>query len=275
MNISEVKEVPIGDIVLQGINVRKDLDTPNSHLLLGELAESIRANGLMQPIVLRGTSDSPPPYDVVVGSRRFLAHQKLGKPTILATFTGEISEIDALAMSLSENLLRQDMNVADTMDAVTKLYVHYGRDERKVKAKLGLSIKSIRRFIHIKEAGTPKIQTMLAEKQISLQDAKRAITAGQGNPEKVDEMIDWLVGGVSKPAKIRASEFAENNPDASFQQISDYASKPRLEPTVIVNLPLKIHKALETAVGQVNQEAEEIMLAALKEWLITNNFLVE
>ncbi len=274
MNISIVKEVPLEQIVLQGINVRTDLDTPNSQLLLEELAESIRVNGLMQPIVLRGTIDNPP-YDVVVGSRRFRAHQMLGEPTILATFTGDISEIDALAMSLSENLLRQDMNEADTMDAVTKLYVHFGRDERKVKEKLGMSIKSIRRFIHIKEQGTPEIQSMLADKQISLQQAKRAITAGQGNPEKMNAMAEWLVSGVPKPAQRRALEYSEIHPGASFKEIITDALKPKLEPTVIVNLPFKIHKALELAVGQVNQEAEEIMLSALKDWLITNNFLVE
>jgi ParB-like chromosome segregation protein Spo0J len=203
-----------------------------------------------------------------------LAHQKLNRPTILATFTGQIDDMDALALSLSENLLRQDLNFLDTMNAVTALYIHYGRDERKVKAKLGLSIKSIRRFIRIQESGTDKIKKLLDEKKISPQDAKRVITAAQGDATKADALVDAIVG-MSKPQKIRAVEFGENHPDASLEQITKFATTPKIEPTVIVNLPLKIQKALEAAVDQVQQDPEEIILGALKEWLITNDFLTE
>lgn len=171
MVISEVREIPLGDIQLQGANVRSDLQSPNSQEGLQELAESIKVNGLMQPIVLRGTWGKPP-YDVIVGQRRFLAHQLLKTPTIKATFTGEIGDTEALILSLSENLLRQELNHADIAKAVTALYEEFGKDEYRVKAKLGLSIKAIRNYITVEAQATPKIKQMLQESRISMADAK-------------------------------------------------------------------------------------------------------
>ena len=100
MNVQSVYDIPLRDIELQGANVRSDLNTPNSLEGLNELAESIRLHGFMQPIVLRGTWGNPP-YDVIVGQRRFLAHQMLEVATIKATFTGEIGDTEALILSLS------------------------------------------------------------------------------------------------------------------------------------------------------------------------------
>lgn len=105
MLIGEVKNVKISEIERLGGNVRSDLESEYSQEGLRELAESIRINGLMQPVVLRGTFGSPP-YDVIVGQRRFLAHKILQKEEIKAVFVGEISNTDALVLSLSENLLR-------------------------------------------------------------------------------------------------------------------------------------------------------------------------
>lgn len=160
MRTSEVKEVQLSDIQLQGINVRSDLNSANSQIALAELAASIKENGLMQPIVLRGPEDKKP-YDVVVGQRRFLAHQLLALPTIKATFTEQISDTDALVLSLSENLLRQDLNQADIMRVVTNLYEQFGKDEYKVKEKLGLSIKAIRGYIKVESQATPKMLAMI------------------------------------------------------------------------------------------------------------------
>lgn len=273
MDISKVVEVPLKDITLQGVNVRSDLTSENSQLHLNELAESIKVNGLMQPIVLKGI-EGQPPYDVVVGQRRFMAHQLLGKETILATFTGEIDEYEALALSLSENLLRQELNHSDIMDAVTKLYIHFGRDEYKVKEKLGLSIKTIRSYLKIQEYATDKIKQMLFEGKINPTDAKRAIDAAQGDMSKADRMIDELAK-MTKHQKIRAVEYGKSNQSATAEQITKFAKTPKLEETLILNLSPKVKKALEKAAEKTNLDAEVIVISALKDWLAVNDFLVE
>ena len=227
----------------------------------------------MQPIVLKGEFGKGKPYDVVVGQRRFLAHQLLNLPTIKATFTGEISDLDALVLSLSENLLRQDLNHSDIMDAVTKLYTAYGNDERIVKEKLGLSIKAIRSYIKVEAQATPKIKQMLRDNQLSLMDAKRAIVASQGDDSKADLLVDSLVN-MTKHEKIRAVEFGQNNPNASSQDIVIKAQTPKIEETVILNLPLKVSKALKKASESLSKDSEEIIMDALTNWLKTNDFLL-
>ena len=100
MNITKIEDVKMADIRLQGANVRSDLNSPNSKEELNELATNISVNGLLQPIDLRGTSGNPP-YDVIVGKRRFLAHQLLGAKSIKATLSGNIEDMNALLLSLS------------------------------------------------------------------------------------------------------------------------------------------------------------------------------
>lgn len=175
MDITQVFEVPIENIKLQGSNVRSDLESPNSQENLRELAENIKINGLLQPIVLRGV-EGEPPYDVIVGQRRFLAHQILGAKTIKATFSGEIDKMDALLLSLSENMCRQEMNFEDTSNAITVLYQHFDNDEYKVQQHTGFSIRTIRSYIKIDAHATEKIKSLIRNNKISMADAKRAFT---------------------------------------------------------------------------------------------------
>lgn len=271
MDISKVLDVPLSDIRLDGINVRSDLQSPFSLEGIEELAENIKINGLLQPIVLRGV-EGKPPYDVIVGQRRFLAHQKLNAPSIKATFTGNLDNIQSLLLSLSENMCRQEMNFNDTSNAITKLYNHYGKDEYKVQAHTGFSIRMIRSHIKIVEQATDKIKSYLKQGTISMSDAKRAIDASQGNAKKADELIDQL-SKLTKYEKNRLVEAGSKKPNASADELLADAKKPRLEETLILNLPPKIHKALVEASKQLSLELEEVTMNALISWLQVHEFL--
>lgn len=271
MQTSQVQEIPLSDIQLQGVNVRSDLKLKNSQVALDELAESIRINGLMQPVLLRGPAGNKP-YDVVVGQRRFLAHQRLGLSTIKASFTDTISDTDAIILSLSENLLRQDLNETDIMRVVTNLYEKFGRDEYKVKEKLGLSITAIRRYLNVDATATPEIKSMISNGRLSLLDAKRAIEAAQGDPEKANAIVGQMVT-MTKHDIRRAADFGKSNPTATADEIVNYALTPAFEPTVILNLPLRVSKALKAASEALIKDSEEIIMDALTDWLMVNDFL--
>lgn len=274
MNISEIHEIALTDIQLSGVNVRTDLNSANSRENLAELAESIRVNGLMQPIVLKGVLGADLPYDVVVGQRRFLAHKLLGLTSIKATFTGEISDLDALVLSLSENLLRQELNHSDIAKAVTKLYEEFGNNEYKVKEKLGLSIKAIRNYITVEAQATPEIKVMLQNGQISMADAKRVIIAAQGDANKANNFA-MQVSSLTKHEKIRAVEYGKSNPDATVSELISKAQTPKIEESIILNLPFKVSKALKKATAQLEVDSEEIIMSALTDWLKNNDFLIE
>lgn len=271
MDISVVKDVPMADIGLQGVNVRSDLTSEFSQEGIHELAENIRINGLLQPIVLRGTYGNPP-YDVIVGQRRFLAHKEIGAETIKATFSGDIDEMQSLLLSLSENMCRQEMNFTDTQKAITKLYYHFGKDEYKVKEHTGFSIRMIRSYLKIEEQATEKIKGLLAEGKITMADAKRAIDASQGDVAKADELVEQI-RKMTKYEKTRLVEVGSKNPKASVQELIEDAKKPRLEETIILNVPPKVHKALLEASKQLSLEIEQVTMTALINWLQTNEFL--
>ena len=272
MIIGEVEDVLMSEIELQGANVRSDSDSEYSKESLRELAESISINGLMQPIVLRGTFGNPK-YDVLVGQRRFRAHKLLGKEKIKAVFAGDVSNTEALILSLSENLLRQEMNRADIGDAVTKLYKEFGNDEYAVRDKLGLSIRAIRDYIKIEDQATPEMKLMIREDKLSLADAKRVILAAQGNSDKANAMAA-TISEMTKYEKTRAVEFGRNNPEATAQEIVEKAKTPRFEESLIINLPLKVSKALKKAAQTLRLESEEIAMNALTDWLKLNEFLL-
>ncbi|HWZ23178.1 MAG TPA: ParB/RepB/Spo0J family partition protein [Cytophagaceae bacterium] len=271
MNISNVVDVPMGEIRLAGINVRSDLKSEFSREGINELADNIKINGLLQPIVLKGIQGKPP-YDVIVGQRRYLAHQQLKEKTIKATFSGDLNEMQSLLLSLSENMCRQEMNFNDISIAITKLYNHFEKDEYKVKAHTGFSIQTIRSHVKIEELATEKIKGFLSQGKITMADAKRAIDASQGDRRKADQLIDELAK-LTKYEKNRLVEAGSKNPKASAAELLEDAKKPRLEETLILNLPPKIHKALLEASQRLSLEVEEVTMNALVSWLQTNEFL--
>lgn len=271
MDISKVILVPIADIKLQGDNVRSDLTSEFSKEGIQELAENIKINGLLQPIVLKGNFGKPP-YDVIVGQRRYLAHKLLGEQEIEATFTGDIDEMQSLLLSLSENMCRQEMNFQDTSNAITKLYNHYGKDETRVKEHTGFSLRMIRSFVKIEEQATTKIKAYLGEGKISMADAKRAIDAAQGDDEKADAIIEEL-GKLTKYEKKRLVEAGTKNPSATVGTLLEDAKKPRLEESIIINIPPVVLEALTKASKQLSIDFEELTLNALVTWLRTNEFL--
>jgi ParB family chromosome partitioning protein len=271
--MENIQEIPLTHIEVKDSNVRTDLNSPNSQDNLKELAENIRLNGLLQPIVLRGTYGKPP-YEVIVGQRRFLAHQLLGEKNINAVFSAVKDDIGALLLSLSENMCRQEMNFEDTSNAITKLYTYYKKDERQVQAHTGFSIQKIRSYIKIEEQATPKIKQLLIDRKVSLQDAKRAIDASQGDPDKADALVDELAK-LTTYEKKRLLDASGKNPKASVNDLIQDAKKPRWEETVILNLTPEVSAALRLATEKLSMDAERLAMDALINWLTVNDFLIE
>src|SRR5438132_9477232 len=115
--IKGLKEIPLEDLVIGKGQVRvrdvgKEID---------ELADSISKVGLLEPIVVC-PAEKPGKFQILTGQRRFLAHQQLRKKTIMAVILDEpVDEMSAKALSLTENLIRRDLNSRDLIDACTAL----------------------------------------------------------------------------------------------------------------------------------------------------------
>ena len=104
----QAMELPIGQVFPSPINVRREVGD------VSELTDSIREQGILEPLVVRPTQDGN--YEVIIGSRRLASAKELGLP-VVPVVVQEISDADAIVRSLVENLQRGDLSLEDRVEA--------------------------------------------------------------------------------------------------------------------------------------------------------------
>lgn len=267
--LDQVYVVPLKDIEVSDDNVR--VSAPAD---LDELAASIKQHGLLQPVVLAGEWGKPP-YQLISGQRRFLAHQQVIKcKTIKALFAGPLSKTEAVVRSLVENLQRQELEYDDTARAVTYLYEKMGKSDVKVHQATGLSLKKVREFIEIEAQASPKVKHLLKSKKISPIDVKRAIRASLGDRAKAEELIDLIVEhNPTAHQKRRLALYGTRDQKATAKQLLDQAMKPHVERSLAIALPEEIRSALESATKALEMDPEELATKVLTEWLNQQGFM--
>ena len=269
MSFSNVYEIPLTEIEISELNVREGNKTKD----LDQLADSIKQHGLMQPVVLVGTYGKPP-YKLIAGQRRFLAHELIPKKKIRAVFAGKrLGDEKMIALSLIENLQTVDLNHADSMKAVTALYEHYGKNDRKVHEATGLSLRRVRDYISIESQASPKIKEMI-RKGVSTADVKRALKAAQSNLRKAEKLLELMAQyQLTKYQKNRIVEFGEEDAELSAENILERARKPRVEEKIMVSLPEIVRAGLQRATEEMTMEAEELVFEVLEGWLNEQGFI--
>ena len=117
---------------------------------LYELAESIRAQGIMQPILVRKLTDgsNAGKYEIIAGERRWRAAQKNGAKTIPA-IVREYSDIETTEIALIENLQRENLNAIEEAGAYQRLVNEFGLTQEELAKKIGRSRSHIANFIRL------------------------------------------------------------------------------------------------------------------------------
>jgi ParB family chromosome partitioning protein len=120
---------------------------------LAELAASIEASGVIQPIVVRlggagsvGKADGR--YTLIMGERRLLASKKAGKTTIPAVVR-EVSNVQAMEMTIIENLQREDLNPMEQANAYARLSRDFHMTQEQMAARTGANRASIGNFLRL------------------------------------------------------------------------------------------------------------------------------
>jgi ParB family chromosome partitioning protein len=112
-----LREIPVGDITPNRFQPRRTFD----EAALGELADSIAASGLLQPIVVRAAGNR---FELVAGERRWRAVQRLGWPRIPA-LVRDFDDRMALSLALIENLQRDDLSPLDAAHGYQRLAAEF------------------------------------------------------------------------------------------------------------------------------------------------------
>lgn len=139
---------------------------------IDELVESIRVHGQLEPIIVAPTEDEEGYYEILAGQRRWLAMRRLGATRIAAAIIEERPDKDvASALSISENLIRRDLNTLDLIDACTRLYHKYG-SIKAVAERFGLPYGRVRRYVKFDRL-RPALKELVRSGEIDLRAALR------------------------------------------------------------------------------------------------------
>jgi ParB family chromosome partitioning protein len=153
-----VKDIAIQDVDVSEFNTRKNLIDGQDDSRIDDLARSIEKQGLLSPITVFQKPDGK--YALIAGQRRMLACQRLEWSTIPAIVRDTMSEADATAVSLVENVHRADMNPIDKARAFKTLATKFG-NLPSVSHETGVGVSTIRKYIQLLDLA-PELQKQLA-----------------------------------------------------------------------------------------------------------------
>ncbi|OGE81840.1 MAG: hypothetical protein A2826_02560 [Candidatus Doudnabacteria bacterium RIFCSPHIGHO2_01_FULL_43_23] len=183
-NHNMVEMVPINKIVANPYQPRKTFDGQK----LAELADSIKFQGIIQPLVLVKTSDG---YEILVGERRYRASMIAGLKEVPAIIRGEMSDRVKLELALIENVQREDLNSIEEARAYARLSDEFNLTQEQIAKKVGKSrpaIANVMRLLNL----PAQIQRAVIENKIT-EGHGRALLPLEHQQETQMEVFEWVL----------------------------------------------------------------------------------
>jgi ParB family chromosome partitioning protein len=185
-------EIPIQQLTAGKYQPRHEVLSSN----LEPLMESIRAQGIIQPIIVRPLSDNR--YEIIAGERRFRAAELLGL-TSVPVIVKEVKDEHAIAMALIENIQREDLNPIEEAIAFERLAKEFNLTHIQVAETLGKSRTTITNSIRLLSLGDD-IKKMLVRKEIEVGHAKVLLSLRTEQQRQIAQKI------VQKGLSVRETE---------------------------------------------------------------------
>ncbi len=158
-----IRDVPVAQITSNPYQPRQQWDEKK----LFELAESIKANGLIQPVLLRPMGDK---YQLIAGERRLKAVEMAGMSTIKAIIR-QATEEQMLEWALVENIHRDDLGVLERAQAYKRYVESFSLTQQEAAGRLGEDRATIANYMRLLELDD-EIKQMLNDKVISMGHAR-------------------------------------------------------------------------------------------------------
>jgi ParB family chromosome partitioning protein len=150
--------------------------------LLEDLVASIKVTGVIQPLIVRPMSGFPHQFEVVAGERRFRAAQLAGLADVPAIIR-EFSDQEAIAISLIENIQREELNPADEARALKKLIEEFALTHEQVAHAIGRSRATVSNLLRLLDL-PGEVTTLIDSRAISMGHA-RALLGLEDDAERV------------------------------------------------------------------------------------------
>jgi ParB family chromosome partitioning protein len=209
---------------------------------LDELSASIKASGVIQPVIVRRQGAG---YQLVAGERRWRAARQAGLPRIPA-IVREVTDAESLELALVENLLREDLNPMEEAEAFDKLLARFAWTQEELAQRIGKERSSIANALRLLRLPSP-IQEDLRTGRLTMGHARAllALTTPAEQLRLRDEILahDW---------SVRATE------DTVRATVADRPRRPkqRRRSAELAALEERLQRALMTRVRLVGSERQ-------------------
>ncbi|MEX1033082.1 MAG: ParB/RepB/Spo0J family partition protein [Cellvibrionaceae bacterium] len=188
----DLNHIPLDQIQRGKYQPRRDIQ-PEA---LEELAESIRAQGVMQPIVIRPVGDRR--YEIIAGERRWRAAQLAGLDRIPALIK-DVPDEAAIAMALIENIQREDLNPIEEAFALKRLQDEFELTHQEVAAAVGKSRTTVTNLLRLISLGD-EVRTLVEHGDLEMGHARALLTLEE------EEQRDLARQVVAKELSVRQTE---------------------------------------------------------------------
>lgn len=207
---------------------------------LQELAASIRGHGVMQPIVVRPVADGR--WEIIAGERRFRAAGMAGLAEV-PVVVREVSDEQALAMALIENLQREDLNPLEQAQAIRRLVSEFGYSHEQAADALGRSRSATTNLLRLLQLAEP-VQTMLLAGDLDMGHARALLALERAEQILLSQRV------VDKRLSVRETEqlVQRTLADAADTDRGDAAGGSRTADRDLQRLQDRIADALATPV---------------------------
>ncbi len=192
-----------------------------------ELSQSIKKNGLIQPIAVRKDKLEKNKYEIVAGERRWLAAQKAGLHEVPIVVL-DLSDSQTLEVAIVENIQRQDLNIIEEAKGYQRLAKEFGYDQEKIAEFMSKSRSHI--------SNTMRLLTLPADVVAMLEEG--LLTAGQARP---------LIG-LSNASGIAEEIISKKLSARDVENLTKKSKKP-----------FKLSKQIDANIENIKNQLEDVL----------------
>lgn len=188
----ELMDLPVEFITRGRYQPRRDMH-PDA---LEELAQSIRVQGIMQPIVVRPLAENR--YEIIAGERRWRAAQLAGLADIPA-LVRQVPDEAAVAMALIENIQREDLNPIEEAIALARLQKEFELTQQEVAEAVGKSRAAVANLLRLMSLN-PEVKKLLEHGDLEMGHARALLTLSEQQQLELARLV------VARGLSVRQTE---------------------------------------------------------------------
>ena len=207
---------------------------------LGELAESIKAQGVIQPIVVRELS--PGKFEIVAGERRWRASQEAGLANV-PVVVRDLDDRTVIAMALIENIQREDLNPLEEAQSLQRLINEFSLTHAEAAEAVGRSRAAVSNLLRLLEL-PPAIRALLEARRLEMGHARALLTL---SPDLASKLASDAAeqGWSVREVEHRAQQFAAGKVPVNGKKAKPAKAAPQPD---IASLETELSESLGTRV---------------------------